>query len=210
MLILNVVRMPVFTRPDRANRSRSSTCTSSSGAETPPLSISDGYSSFSEGSLSSIDLSQLNVRLSNVTHPLSNAVFDRARPHASGHRHRRRISQARASRTSIYETIEEELNLSLSSMSSAEHATPGSASNTVKLGEAATKTVDPPQVYVVDPETSSMDSFSLWDDEQGITALRRYYALRDEAEDAITESKRTWLDTPFSVFAVQCESFVYA
>ena len=196
--------MPVFTRPDRGNRSRSSTCTSSSGAETPPLSMSDGYSSFSEGSLSSIDLSQLNGLLSNTTHPLSNAAFDRARPHARGLGHRRRISQARASRTSIYETIEEELTSSLSSKSS-QYSIPGSASDTLKLAEAAKKTMDPPPVFVVDPETSSVDSFSLWDDERGITALRRYYALRDEAEGAVTESKSTWSDTPFSVFALQCE-----
>ena len=84
------------------------------------------------------------------------------------------------------------------------------ASNTAKLAEAATKTMDPPQVYIVDPETSSVDSYSLWDDEQGIMALRRYYALRDEAEDAITESQRTWLDTPFSVFATQCASLACA
>jgi len=83
---LHIVRMPVFTRPDQANRSRSSTCTSSSGAETPPLSILDGYSSLSEGSLSSIDLSRLNVLPPNSTHPLSNAaVNDRALPHACGH-----------------------------------------------------------------------------------------------------------------------------
>ena len=200
--------MPVFTRPDRTNRSRSSTCTSSSGAETPPLSMSDGYSSFSEGSLSSIDLSQLNVLLSNTTQPSFSATFDRARPHVRGHGHRRRISQARASRTSVYETIEEELTSPpLSRMSSFEHSAPGSTSNTVKLAEAETKAMDPPPVYVVDPETSSVDSFSLWDDERGITALRRYYALRDEAEGAVTESKRTWLDTPFSVFALQCKSF---
>jgi serine/arginine repetitive matrix protein 2 len=69
--------------------------------------------------------------------------------------------------------------------------------------------MNPPQVFVVDPETSSVDSFSLWDDEQGITALRRYYALRDEADDAVTESQRTWLDTPFSLFAVQCEWYEF-
>lgn len=206
VLILNTVRMPVFTRPGPATRSRSSTCTSSSGAETPPLSISDGYSSFSDGSLSSIDLSQLNTLLSSTTHPLSNAAFDRARPPTRGHRHRHRISQARASRTSIYEIIEEELNSSLSPMNSFEHTILGSASNTAKLAEAMSKTVDPPQVCVMDSETSSVDSFSLWDDDRGITALRRYYALRDEAEDAITESKRTWEDTPFSVFTVQCKS----
>jgi hypothetical protein len=60
-------------------------------------------------------------------------------------------------------------------------------------------------VYVVDPETASVDSMSLWDDEKGITALRKYYALRDEAQDTVSESKQVWLDTPFSVFAVQCE-----
>ena len=60
--------MPVFTRPDRANRSRSSTSTSTSGAETPPLPlpISDGYSSFSNGSLSSIDQSQFNALLQTL------------------------------------------------------------------------------------------------------------------------------------------------
>jgi hypothetical protein len=48
-------------------------------------------------------------------------------------------------------------------------------------------------------------SASIWDDEQGIVALRRYYALRDEAQDTVTESKRQWLDTPCSVFALQCK-----
>ncbi|KAF9219060.1 hypothetical protein BS17DRAFT_439592 [Gyrodon lividus] len=196
-------RMPVFTRPSRTTRSRSSTCTSSSGAETPPLSISDGYSSFSDGSQSSIDLSQVNLMLSNVTHPLSNAAFDRVRPRARGHGHRRRISQARASRTSIYETIEEELTSSLSPVSSPGHSVPGSATKTIKIPQPTTKKMAPPQVFVVDPETSSVNSLSMWDDESGITALRKYYALRDEAQDAVTESKRVWLDTPFSIFAVQ-------
>jgi len=44
----------------------------------------------------------------------------------------------------------------------------------------------------------------MWDDERGISALRKYYTLRDEVQDAVTESKRTWVDTPFSLFAVQC------
>ncbi|KAG2338846.1 hypothetical protein BDR05DRAFT_951659 [Suillus weaverae] len=174
-------------------RSRSSTCTSmSSGAETPPLSMSDGYSSFSEGSQSSIDLSHVNYMLSNATHPLSNATLDRVRPRARGHGHQRRISQARASRTSIYETIEEELTTSLAPTSSLQ-SLPGSA----------TKTTGRAPVFVADPETAAVDSVSLWDDERGITALRKYYALRDEVEDTVTESQRVWLDTPFSVFAVQ-------
>ncbi|KAG6330873.1 hypothetical protein ID866_8216 [Astraeus odoratus] len=194
---------PVFTRPAVATRSRSSTCTSSSGAETPPLSISDGYSSFSEGSQSSIDLAQLNVMLANMTHPSTNAAFDRIRPRARGHGHRRRISQARASRTSIYETIEEELTTSLSPFNSPDRSAPGSATKTVQLPESVTKTMAPSRVFVVDPETSSVESLSMWDDEKGIVALRKYYALRDEAQDAVTESKRVWVDTPFSIFAVQ-------
>jgi hypothetical protein len=50
-------------------------------------------------------------------------------------------------------------------------------------------------VYVVDPETASIMSIDsslgamLWDDERGITALRKYYALKDEAQDTVTESK---------------------
>ena len=78
-------------------------------------------------------------------------------------------------------------------MSSPESPVTDPASNTAKLAEAATKTMNPPQVYIVDPETSSVDSYSLWDDEQGIMALRRYYALRDEAEDARRASVPGWI-----------------
>ncbi|KAG1897346.1 uncharacterized protein F5891DRAFT_1242792 [Suillus fuscotomentosus] len=161
-------RIPVFTRPSCAGHSRSNTCTSmSSGAETPPLSM-DGYSTFSEGSQSSIDL-----------------------------------SHARASSTSIYETIEEELTTLLAPTSSLQ-SLPSSATKNVQLPDSTTKTIGRAPVFIPDPaETASMDSVSLWDDERGIMALRKYYALRDEAEDTVTESQRLWLDTPFSVFAVQ-------
>jgi serine/arginine repetitive matrix protein 2 len=62
-------------------------------------------------------------------------------------------------------------------------------------------------IFIVEPDTASMDSppgQSIWDDERGIVALRKYYALRDEAQDTVTESKLQWIDTPFSVFALQC------
>ena len=61
-------------------------------------------------------------------------------------------------------------------------------------------------VFVVDSDTVSVHlkpEESTWDDEHGITTLRKYYALRDEAETAVVESKRTWLDPPFSLFALQ-------
>jgi serine/arginine repetitive matrix protein 2 len=59
-------------------------------------------------------------------------------------------------------------------------------------------------IFIVDPETASINSLLpvslIWDNEWGIMALRKYYALRDNAQDMVTESKRQWLDTLFSVF----------
>ena len=185
-----VVCMPVFTQPLPA-RSRSSTCTSSSGAGTPPLSSSDG-SSISEGSQSSIDLSQLNIALANATHPLSNTERPRARARARGKGHRRRYSKSHVSRSSVYETIEEEAG--------------PSPSKSVASRKDDTAKRQP--IFVVDSDTLSIHSkgeVSVWDDERGIVALRKFYALRDEAENTVSESKRTWMDTPFSIFALQCK-----
>ncbi|KAJ7367670.1 hypothetical protein DFH08DRAFT_946658 [Mycena albidolilacea] len=42
-----------------------------------------------------------------------------------------------------------------------------------------------------------------WDDECGILVLRKYYALRHEAEDTVLESKCLCSDTLFSVYALQ-------
>ena len=73
------------------------------------------------------------------------------------------------------------------------------------LSKKSTPTTRQP-VFVVDSDTVSIHSKpeeSTWDDECGITTLRKYYALRDEAENVVVESKRTWLDTPCSLFALQ-------
>jgi len=57
-------------------------------------------------------------------------------------------------------------------------------------------------VVVVDADdTCSIE----WNREGDVSALRRYYALKDEAHVTVEESKRTWIDTPFSLFALQCE-----
>jgi serine/arginine repetitive matrix protein 2 len=177
--------MTVFSRPGPASRSRASTCTSSSGADTPPLSCSDG--SFSEGSQSSIDLSRLDAMLANATHPVTAVVGARSRARARGSGHRRRIAQTCKS---IYETIEEEKS---------NPSSPAPPVFTKKL--EAIPVFD--EVYVVDPaEPDSVDT--IWDDEHGIITLRQYYALRDEAENTVTESRRVWEDTPFSLFALQC------
>ncbi|KXN81385.1 hypothetical protein AN958_04774 [Leucoagaricus sp. SymC.cos] len=183
--------VPVFTRPPPASRSRSSTFTSSSGGDTPPLLASDG-SSISGSSLASFDLSEVNVLLNHTTHPPL-TMHSRARARPRGQGHRRRYSHVRLSRAeSAYETIQEELP-SLES----------SPSHSVITETTADFPQDPP-VFIVDGDTAkSEEQFSFWDDEQGIIALRRYYALQDEARSTITESQRIWSDTPFSLFAVQ-------
>ncbi|KAJ6511227.1 hypothetical protein DFH09DRAFT_999601 [Mycena vulgaris] len=190
---------PVFSRPSPNSRSRSSTITtSSSGADTPPLSSAEG-SSMSDGSQSSIDMSEssidmsrVNVILSNATHPMSTTARDRVRARARGHGHRRRISvaQARASRSSVYETIQEEMTSPAPSTVSRKSSSPTACQG----------------VFIVEPDAGSLDlsaGSAGWDDERGIMALRKYYALRHEAEDTVLESKRTWSDTPFSVYALQ-------
>ncbi|KAF8957811.1 hypothetical protein BDZ97DRAFT_2061970 [Flammula alnicola] len=168
--------VPIFSRPGPAARSRSSTCTSSSGTDTPPLSASDD-SSISEGSQSSIDLSQINVTLSNATHPMSTFSMNRVRARARSTGHRQRYSKAHISRSSVYETIEEEM------MSS--HSFSPAQSLLSKKSSATTRQ----PIFIVDHDTVSINSQSeepTWDDERGIVALRKYYAFRDEAHTTIT------------------------
>lgn len=136
--------------------------------------------------------------LSNATHPVTNSSRAMARARARGHGHRRRFSHARASRSSVYETIQEEMSVSSSSPSPARPAS--SRKNTPTVRQA---------VFIVEPEEPSYGSpsaNSIWDDERGIVALRKYYALRDEANHAVDESHRKWADTAFSIFALQCKS----
>ncbi|KAJ7132975.1 hypothetical protein C8R46DRAFT_1048292 [Mycena filopes] len=182
---------PVFSRPSPNSRSRSSTITtSSSGAETPPLSSAE-ESSMSDGSQFSIDMSQVNVILSNATHPMASTARDRVRARARGQGHRRRVSvaQARASRSSVYETIEEEFTSPAPSSARSKN----SSSPTAHQG-----------IFIVNADAGSVDLTPGrgWDDEHGIV-LRRYYALRHEAEDTVTESRRLWSDTSFSRAVLQ-------
>ncbi|KAG2024130.1 hypothetical protein CC2G_001714 [Coprinopsis cinerea AmutBmut pab1-1] len=205
--------VPVFSRPTRANRSRSSTtstCTTSSessaGDTTPPL--SPGPSS-AGGSMSSIDLFELNNMLANAnpTNPVSSLAAARNRAR-TGTGHRRRYSKAQRmsiSRGSIYETIEEESNASSSEADTPDRSL--TASLTKKLAAASNE--ESTAVYVVESDTQSIQSLSLdqdeqsWDDERGIVALRKFYTLKDEAHDTVQESQRVWPDTPFSVYALQ-------
>ena len=151
-------------RPASGTCSCSSTCTSSSGGNTPPL-LSSGRSSISGRSQSSIDLSQIDLALANAMHPMSTIGRNWSRTHAQGTGHRRRYSKSHISCSSMYETIEEEMSSPAQSLSS-KKSTP----MTCQL------------VYIVDSDTKSIHSKpeeSTWDDECRITTLRKYYALRD-------------------------------
>ena len=184
----------VFSRPGRASRSRSSTVTS--GTETPPLSMSDG-SSASGGSQSSIDIGHLNNLLTATTQPSSGIARARtSRVRARGTGHRRRFSQARASRSSVYETIQEEPFVLSASPS------PATSSDLSTILSSTSHSLTRDSVYIVEADTASVSD---WDDEHGIVSMRKYHALKDEAEDTVVESKRIWVDTPFSIFAVQCK-----
>ncbi|KAI0354136.1 hypothetical protein OH77DRAFT_1405859 [Trametes cingulata] len=193
-LLASLRERSIFSKPAPAARSRSSTCTSSSsGAETPPLSASDG-SSISGGSQSSIDLGHLNTILTNITQPSSGVARARTRARARGMGHRRRIDQARMSRSSVYETIQEEASV-ISSSPSSKHPTPQSAAK--QLGSPLVNN----SVYIVEGDTDSV--YSDWDEDRGFMTLRHYYALREEAQETVKESRRVWADTPISIFAVQ-------
>lgn len=174
---------PVFTRPSLAPRPRSNTLMSF-GDDTPPLSACDG-TSISGSSLSSLDLYDVDHMLGHSVHSTSTQqhVCSRTRGH-----NRRRYSHIRSSRTgSVYETIQEEF---ASAQSSPAQSVVQEKSTSIQRAVGA---------------TALDDSMPLWDDERGVTALRRYYALQDEAQSTVMESQRVWLDTPFSIFAVQCQ-----
>lgn len=183
----------LFSHPIRSGRPRSNTCDSGSSAATPPLSASDG-SSISSGSQSSIDLGRLNALLASASNPSSGIA--RARVRARGAGHRRRISSTCVSRSSVYETIEEESVVLSSAPSPAKSSSPS-------VVNVVAPDISQDSVYIVDPESAPTDG--PWDNEHGIGALRRYFALREEAQETVTASKKLWEDTPFSVFALQCE-----
>ncbi|KAI0329374.1 hypothetical protein GY45DRAFT_1371672 [Cubamyces sp. BRFM 1775] len=83
----------------------------------------------------------------------------------------------------------------MSSLPSPKNSTPQSIAKQV-----ASPLINKP-TYIVDGDSESI--YSSWDKEHGIIMLRHHYALRDEAHETVAESKRIWVNTPFSVFAVQ-------
>ena len=152
---------------------------------------------------SSLDLSHVNFALSDLGQPTNASSVGRPRPvtrrnheRSGGRRKRYSITRTSISRSSAYETIEEEVGLGGQSSRS-----PSSLSRR--------------SVFIVDADTDfsdhdrklDYDTVSVWSDERGILALRRYYALRAEAENTVSESRKVWHDTPISTFALQCTFF---
>jgi serine/arginine repetitive matrix protein 2 len=118
----------------------------------------------------------------------SNDPYSTVRPRPRGQGHRRRIEMARMSRTSVYETIEEE-----------------ASSPAKQLSPIASPTADTKihsVVHAADSDAESMRGSGDWSHLNG-ASLREYYALKNEAQDMLEESKRVWTDTAFSLFALQ-------
>ena len=64
-----------------------------------------------------------------------------------------------------------------------------------------------PQVTSSCGEESAVYIVQEEDGETG-EVLRRYWALRIEADETVAESQVVWPDTPFSIFALHCECFL--
>jgi len=124
-----------------------------------------------------------------MSHPIT--MQSRTRIRSKGHGHRRRLSGIQISRASVYETIEEE------------NHTPVTDGFPDSVKASLSPVIDD-GVIIVEPD----DVPTVKWDERGIVALRNYYTLRDEADVTIQESKQLWLDTPFSIYAVQCTLYL--
>ena len=131
----------------------------------------------------SIDLAKLDAMIANAKNAPGPSDLDKARlrPHGQGHRYRR--SHVRASWTSsVYETIEEEGPELLESEEHLEESV--SQRSSVLL----------PDIKVVQ-----------WENEDVGPALRKMLELQAEARQVLSASRNQWEDTPFSLFALQCE-----
>ena len=181
----------MFTRPTPSARIRTRPFVTLSQPPdtTPPLSSSEG--SQSGESQSSIDVARLKVLLQTAS---AGATCSSARARSRGHGHRRRASQV--SRSSAIGTIHEE-NPGLSNSPSPGHRSNRNSFQTVSSAPPSPREPDLGMNHSVDVVE--------WDDEQMVVGLRRYYALRSEADETISHSRIVWPDTPFSLHALQSE-----
>ena len=108
--------------------------------------------------------------------------------------HRRRYSKSHISRSSVYETVEEEISNVSTFKSSSISLSKKSSPMSLRLASPFSLLI--PTLFQLTRSRRNL---------LGMTnvRLRKYYALRDEAENVMVESKHTWLDTPISLFALQ-------
>ena len=165
--------------------------------DTSPLSISGG-SSVNSGSQYSIDVAQLNDMLSDTGDTVMGAgtatgtATVRARPRPRGQVHLNRLSFPN-NRSSVYETIVEE-----SGSPPRENAVFKAPEH---KNEVAPKPLEP-AVHIVQWD-DDLDGQHEEDDTGPV--LRRFYALKNEALEILLASRREWVDTPMSLFALQSE-----
>ncbi|KZS91528.1 hypothetical protein SISNIDRAFT_551016 [Sistotremastrum niveocremeum HHB9708] len=136
---------------------------------------------------SGLDLTHLNALLKKASRSTSNSSRVRAR----GEGHRRRHSQVSRYSviSSLMDTIQEDNPGLTDSASSVRSSFDGKA-------ETASLTASDAQDHEPDVQIAE------WDEPAG-PHLRRYWALRSEADEEVAMSKVVWPDTPFSVYAVQ-------
>jgi len=178
-----------FNRPIPSSRARTrpTVMISQPPDTTPPLSSSEG--SQSGGSQSSIDIGRLKFLLQTASAGQSSSNT-RSRVRARGQGHRRRPSQMSHS-SIIVDTIQEEIP----ALSHSPSPSTDMRSNRNSFDSVASI---PPAAPEEEPQVEIME----WDDERVVLGLRRYYALRNEADETITQSRLVWPDTPFSLHAL--------
>ncbi|KAF8580290.1 hypothetical protein K439DRAFT_1637168 [Ramaria rubella] len=188
-LSIHSIRSPVFTRPIPSVRARSRPLVTISQPPdtTPPLSSSEG--SQSGESQSSIDIVRLKVLLQTAS---AGSKSSTARARARGRGHRRRASQM--SRSSAIATIQEE-NPGLTNSPSPDRRANRDSFESSSSFQPSLREPEP----LLEPSVDIVE----WDDEHMVVGLRKYYALRSEADETISHSRTVWPDTPFSIHALQ-------
>lgn len=209
--LLTLARSKTFSRPVPRRQRKPVVTITQPPDTTPPLSSSDG----SGESQSSIDVEKLSVLLQTAaagTRSSATRVRSGSRIRAPGQGHRRRASQV--SKGSMIATIQEEVaNESFrpliapntNNVPTQRHSSESSSSYS---SEEPLRT---PLDFEMVKEPGNLSEPRIiehrqdWEEEQWVIGLRKYYALRSEADEEIRHSRIAWPDTSFSLHALHSE-----
>ena len=192
--------VPVFTRPAPTIRSRSSTCTSSSGGDTPPLRRRMDLQILEDHNQATFKYRPLTDWFRTFQ---CSSTYDhcwKKQGSCSRWSHRTPTEVLQISHFTLLCTIEEDMS----------NASTPAKSLVSKKSNPITRQ----PVFVVNSDTisvhSKLEEFTR-DDKHGITTFRKYYALRDEAENVVVERSVPGWNTPSSLFALQsmCITFLF-